>query len=108
MFFPLLYLSCFWFLLKQQSFDELAIVHKPILGSIVLIHSIHVLLNLICYLWLHDYSALGNGPEEVGSAECALKVQVEELEVFEEIGIKTDIREGLELYLLEELGLKTR
>ena len=35
-------------------------------------------------------------------------MEVEELEVFEEIGVEADIGEGLELYLLQQLGLETR
>lgn len=35
-------------------------------------------------------------------------MQVEEFEVFEEIGVEADVGEGLELDLLHELGLKTR
>jgi hypothetical protein len=56
---------------------------------------------------LHDDSALGDGPEEIVAAEVSLRVQVEELEVLKEIGVETDVREGLELDLVKQLCLES-
>ncbi len=53
-----------------------------------------------------DHSAFGNGPEEIIAIEEPLGVEVEELEVLEEIGVEADVGEGLELYLVEQFGLK--
>lgn len=52
---------------------------------------------------LHDDSALGDGPEEIVSGEISLRVQVEELEVLKQVGVETDIGEGLELDLVKQL-----
>lgn len=54
----------------------------------------------------HD-SALGDGAEEVVPGEVALRVQVEELEVLEEVGVEADVGEGLELDLVKQLRLKS-
>ena len=56
---------------------------------------------------LHDDSALGDGPEEIIAGEIPLRVQVEELEVLKEIGVETDVGEGLELDLVKQLCLES-
>ena len=55
----------------------------------------------------HHDSALGDSPEEIISVEIPLGVQIEELEILEEIGVETDVREGLELDLVKQLCLES-
>lgn len=54
----------------------------------------------------YNDSAFGDGSEEIISIEESLRVQVEEFEVLEEVGIEADVGEGLELDLVEEFGLE--
>ena len=55
----------------------------------------------------HHDSTLGDSPEEIISVEISLGVQIEKLEILEEIGVETDVREGLELDLVKQLCLKS-
>lgn len=56
---------------------------------------------------LNNYSTFGNGSKEIGFRQISVRVKIEELEVFKEVSVQAYIREGFELYLVEELGFET-